>query len=143
MADTSQPNPFMDMFTQFGRDLKLPSVDVDTILDHHRKNLDALQRSASAAASGAQSLMSKQREILQETMREITEMAQSYRAPGDPREMMSKQADFARRSFEAAVKNAGEVAEIVKKSGDESVDILRERIRATMDDLGRGKDGPR
>ena len=46
-------------------------------------------------------------------------MAQSYRVPGNPQEMVAKQADFARKSFEAAVKNAGEVAEIVRKSGSE------------------------
>ena len=141
MTDTQPSNPFTEMFSQFGRDLKLPSVDVETMLDHNRKNLDALQKSASAAASGAQSLMAKQRDILQETLHEITEMAQSYRAAGNPQEMMSKQADFARRSFEAALKNAGEVAEIVRKSGDESVEILRERIRQTMENMGQGGKG--
>jgi phasin family protein len=65
-------------------------------------------------------------------------MAQSYRASGNPQEMMAKQADFARRSFETAVKNASEVAEIVKKSGTESVEILRERIRETMEEIRKG-----
>ena len=51
---------------------------------------------------------------------------------------MAKQADFARRSFEAAVKNASEMAEIVKKSGTESIDILRERIRELMQEIRSG-----
>jgi phasin family protein len=126
------------MFNNFGRDLKLPSMDVEAILSHHRKNLEALQKSASATTTGAQNLMTKQRQILQDTMSEITDMAQSYRAPGNPQEMMAKQADFARRSFETAVKNASEVAEIVKKSGTESVEILRERIRETMEEIRKG-----
>ena len=54
---------------------------------------------------------------------------------------MTRQADFARRSFEAAVKNAGEVAEIVKKSGSESIDILRARIREAMEDIRSGFEG--
>jgi phasin family protein len=138
MAKKPQSESFMDMFSNFGRDLKLPSMDVEAILSHHRKNLEALQKSASATATGAQNLMAKQRQILQETMSEITDMAQSYRAPGNPQEMMAKQADFARRSFETAVKNASEVAEIVKKSGTESVEILRERIRETMEEIRQG-----
>ena len=138
MAKKPQSESFMDMFSNLGRDLKLPSMDVEAILSHHRKNLEALQKSASATATGAQNLMAKQRQILQETMSEITDMAQSYRASGNPQEMMAKQADFARRSFETAVKNASEVAEIVKKSGTESVEILRERIRETMEEIRKG-----
>jgi phasin family protein len=65
-------------------------------------------------------------------------MAQSYRAPGNPQEMMTKQAEFARRSFETAVKNASEAAEIIKKSGTESVEVLRERIRETMEEIRQG-----
>lgn len=135
-----QPDSFMDMFATLGKDLKLPSIDIERVLEHHRKNLEALQKSASATASGASSLMAKQRDMLQDTLREITDMAQSYKAPGNPQEMLSKQADFARKSFEAAVKNAGEVAEMVKKSGTESVEILRERIKEAMEEIRAGYD---
>jgi phasin family protein len=138
MAKKPESESFMDMFSNFGRDLKMPSVDVEAILSHHRKNLEALQKSASATATGAHNLMAKQRQILQDTMSEITDMAQSYRAPGNPQEMMVKQADFARHSFETAVKNASEAAEIIKKSGTESVEILRERIRDTMEEIRKG-----
>lgn len=136
MAKKPETESFMDMFANFGRDLKLPSVDVDSILAHHRRNLEALEKSAKATASGASNVMAKQREILQSSLQEITEMAQGLRGGGaNPQEFMSKQADFARKSFETAVKNAGEVAEIVKKSGTESVEILRNRIREAMDEI--------
>jgi phasin family protein len=135
MAKKPESESFMDVFTRFGQDLKMPSVDIEKIMSHHRKNLEALEKAARASAAGTTSLMAKQREILQDTLREIAEMAQSYRIPANPQDMMAKQADFARKSFETAVKNAGEVAEIVKKSGTESLDILRERIRETMEEI--------
>jgi len=140
MAKQPDSDSFMDMFGRFGRDLKVPNVDVEAILAHHRKNLEALEKSARASAAGATSLMSRQREMLQDTLREITDMAQSYRAPGNPQELMAKQAEFARKSFEAALKNAGEVAELVKQSGTESVEILRERIKAAMEEIRAGYD---
>jgi phasin family protein len=65
-------------------------------------------------------------------------MAQNYRAPGNPQELMSKQAEFAKKSFEAALKNASEVAELVKRSGTESVEILRERIKEAMEEIRSG-----
>jgi phasin family protein len=135
MAKKPETESILDMFSKFGSEMKLPKIDVEAVLSHHRKNLEALEKSARATAAGASSLLSKQRAALQETLSEITDMAQSYRVQGDPQELMAKQAEFARKSFEAAVKNAGEVAEIVKKSGTESIEILRERIRESMEEI--------
>lgn len=130
-----KPESFIDMFTRLGQDLKMPRVDIDAVLDHHRRNLEALQKSASAATSGASTLMSRQGQMLQELLHEISDVAQTLRSSGSSQEIMSKQADFARRSFEAAVKNAGETADIMRKSGGESLDILRARIRESLEEI--------
>ena len=140
MAKKPEPESILDMFSKFGSDMKLPKVDVEMILGHHRKNLEALEKSARAGAAGATSLLSRQREMLQDTLREISDMAQNYKAPGNPQELMTKQAEFAKKSFEAALKNASEVAELVKKSGTESVEILRERIKEAMEEIRSGYD---
>lgn len=138
MARQSESDSFMEMFGRFGRDLKVPNVDVEAILAHHRKNLEALEKSARAGAAGTSSLLSRQREMLQDTLREIADMAQSYRASGNPQELMARQTEFARKSFEAALKNAGEVAELARKSGAESIDILRARIKEAMEEVRAG-----
>lgn len=138
MAKQPESDSFLDMFSRFGRDLKVPNVEA--ILAHHRKNLEALEKSARAGAAGATSLLSRQREMLQDTLREISDMAQNYKAPGNPQELMTKQAEFAKKSFEAALKNASEVAELVKRSGTESVEILRERIKEAMEEIRSGYD---
>ncbi|TIS54428.1 MAG: phasin family protein [Mesorhizobium sp.] len=140
MAKQPESDSFLDMFSKFGRDLKLPNVDVQAILDHHRKNLEALEKSARASAAGASSVLSRQREMVQDALSEITRMAQNYQAPGHPQELMTKQVEFARKSFETTLKNAGEVAEIVKKSGTESIEILRDRIKDAMAEIRAGYD---
>lgn len=138
MAKQPETPSFMDMLAKFGHDLKLPNVDVDAILDHNRKNLEALEKSARATAAGTASLVSRQREMLEETLREATEMAKNFRAPGDPRDLIAKQTEFAKKTFETAISNASEVAELVKKSGTESIDILRNRIREAMEEMREG-----
>ena len=140
MAKQPESDSFMDMFGRFGRDLKVPNVDVEAILAHHRKNLEALEKAARASAAGASSLLSRQREMLQDTLREAADVAQSYRAPGDPREIMAKQTEFARKAFEATLKNAGEVTELARKSGTESIDILRARIKEALVEIRAGYD---
>lgn len=139
MARQSAPQSFLDMFAKFGHDLKLPNVDIDAVLEHHRKNLEALEKSAKASAAGASSLMARQREMLEETLREATAMAESFRTPpGSPRELLTRQTEFARKAFESAVGNASEVAGLVRKSGTESVEILRERIKQAMEEVRDG-----
>lgn len=135
MARKPTTDGFTEMFGQFGRDLKMPSVDVEAILEHHRKNFEALQKSAAASASGATTVLAKQKAILEASMQEITEMARSLQTPGTPQDVMTRQAQFARRAFETAVANASDVASLVNKSGTESVEILRARIREAMDEI--------
>lgn len=138
MAKKAQPDSFMDMFSAFGQDLKMPQVDIETVLEHHRKNLEALQKSVSASASGATTLMARQRDMLEEQLHEIARMAQSYQPGPNAQEAMERHGEFVRKSFETAVKNASEVAQIVQKSGAESIEILRQRIRDSMDEVRNG-----
>ena len=98
MAKKPESQSFMDVFANFGRDLKMPNIDIEKIMDHNRKNLEALEKSAKASAAGASALVDKQREALQDALREFTDLAQSYRISGNPQEMVEKQADFARKA---------------------------------------------
>ncbi|HEY4192858.1 MAG TPA: TIGR01841 family phasin [Mesorhizobium sp.] len=132
MAKKPEEPSFMDMFARFGRDLKLPNLDVDAIIEHQRRNFDALEKSARVTATGTAALMRKQRDMLEDTLRQTSEMAKHYKTPGNPEELIARHAEFARKAFESAVSNAGEVAELVKSSGTESIEILRNRIKEAM-----------
>ena len=76
--------------------------------------------------------------MLQDMIAAATETARNQKLPSSPQEMMTSQIDLARRSFEAAVQNAGEIGTMVQRSGSASVDILRERIKTAMDELQQG-----
>lgn len=141
MAKKSETESIIDMFARLGQDLRLPSMDIERVIEHHRRNLEALQKSAETATAGASALMARQREMLEETLRKITEMAEHYRAPASPQDLIAKQADFARKSFEAAVNNAGEISELVRKSSDETLEVLRKRIRDGMEEIRSAYDG--
>ena len=97
MAKKTEPESFTDVFSQFGHRLNMPDVDVDAIIDHNRKNLEALEKSAKASVAGASALMNKQREMLQETLRDFTDMAQSFRTPGNALIILRQQLHELRR----------------------------------------------
>lgn len=137
MAQKSQHEQLIDLFAKLGHDLKLPDPDIERIIEHHRKNLEAVEKSARAAGAGASSIASRQREMFQEMLDQITKMAHDYRVT-QPQEAMAMQLDFARRSFEMAMRNTQEMAQLVARSGDETFDILRQRIKDGMAEIQQG-----
>ena len=108
MADATQP--FTDMFKKLGEQLKVPAFDVSKIMEHHQKNLDAMTRSWQAVAGGASEIAAKQREIFEAAVKDVTEMAKSYKPGGSPQEVIEKQTEFAKKAMEAAIANACVVA---------------------------------
>ena len=60
MTDTTS---YIEMLKKFGSDIGLPKLDVDKLIDAHKKNIDALGQSVKVAAQGAQSVAQKQREL--------------------------------------------------------------------------------
>lgn len=139
MTDKTPMDSFMDAFKTFGADLKLPGPQVEDILDHHRKNLQALQEAAQVASAGGQSMMEKQRAALEESLAAVADMVQrAPEAAKEPSNMMQDQAELARKSFEMALKNAGEMNEIARESGMEAFNILRARMEQGLSELTGG-----
>ena len=133
MADPAQN--FTDMFKKFGEQLKVPSFDMTKIMEQQLKNLEAMTRSWQAMAGGASEIAQKQKEIFEAAMRDMAEMAQSYKPGGNPQEVMAKQAEFAKKAMEAAIANTKDIAELVQKSSTEAFKIVQERMKESYEDI--------
>ncbi|WP_029078316.1 phasin family protein [Bradyrhizobium sp. th.b2] len=135
---TEDTQSWLDRLRKFGGDLGLPKIDVDQLIDAHRKNLDALDRSAQVAAGGAKSLAGKQREILESALTEAAAMARDFKPTGDPQQIVAKQTEFAKKAFESAVQNTRDVAELATKTTTDATAIIRDRLRDSLSDLRAG-----
>jgi phasin family protein len=133
MADPTQP--FTDMFKKLGEQLKVPSFDVSKIMEQHQKNLDAMTRSWQAVAGGASEVAQKQKEIFEAAMKDMAEMAQSYKPGGNPQEVMAKQSEFAKKAMEAAIANTKDIAELVQKSSTEAFKIVQDRMKESYEEI--------
>ncbi|MCC8428369.1 TIGR01841 family phasin [Reyranella aquatilis] len=133
MADATQP--FTDMFKKLGEQLKVPAFDVSKIMEHHQKNLDAMTRSWQAVAGGASEIAAKQREIFEAAVKDVTEMAKSYKPGGSPQEVIEKQTEFAKKAMEAAIANTKDIAELVQKSSTEAFKIVQERMKESYEEI--------
>jgi phasin family protein len=122
----------MDMFADMAKQINLPKIDYEAFADIHRKNIEAMQKSAAMLSEGGRATVAKQQEILAEVGREAQQMLADFRPGGSPQEVATKQAELAKRVFEATVKNTRDIAELVQKSSGEAPRIILDRMRASF-----------
>ena len=132
---TSEATSYVEMLRKFGSDLGLPKVDVDMLIEGHRKNIDALSQSATVAAQGAQSVAQKQREIFEAGLQEATKLARGYQPLGKVQDNLALQTEFAKKVFEIAVKGAQDSATTARQSTGEAVKIIQDRLKESFDEI--------
>ena len=133
MAKKSQS--FVDIVRQFAADLGLPKVDVDKLVETHRKNFEALTQTALVASDGMKSVAAKQKEMVESAFREALDMARNFKPPGNPQEILAKQGEVARKALDAAIDHTRQIADQVAKSNAEALKIASDKIVASIAEL--------
>lgn len=132
---TNENTSYVDMLRKFGSDLGLPKVDVDMLIEGHKRNIDALSQSATVTAQGAQSMAQKQREIFEAGLQEATKLARGYQPLGKLEDNLALQTEFAKKVFEIAVKGAQDSATTARQSTGEAVKIIQDRLKESFDEI--------
>ena len=146
MSDNSDngTGPFFDAFRNFGRNLKLPSVTIEDVVSHHKKNIQALEAAAKNTSEGAQAIMAQQRKTLENTLADITHMVQDARDGGmnreNARDIVADQVEFAKRSFETTIENATSMGEVVKDVSKENMLVLKNRVNESIEEIKSSMD---
>ncbi len=135
----SNSGPFFEAFSNFGRNLNLPNVTIDSVVEHHRKNIQAMQQAAKNTTDGAQAIMAVQRKALEETLADITQMVENAQKGGMTREgardAVAAQMEFSKRAFDATIRNAGEVSSILQEQSGKNFEILKNRVQESIEEM--------
>jgi len=115
-------------FTELMSQFRLPGVDFAALVDRERKNIEALTKANRIAFEGWQRLVSRQAEMLQETMKKVV-------ADAGQQDAKKKRADLAKEGFEKALANMRELAEITTQSQKEAFDVVRKRIEENVEGI--------
>ncbi len=140
MAKTGSPGGDFDFgkmmdFTKLAAEFKLPGVDMQTILEGQRRNLDALTQANKRALEGAQAVAKRQAEIFRQVMEEMTAATREYMAAASPEEKASRQTEIAKAAFQRAISNMRELADMVAQSNNEAFDVINKRVAESLDEL--------
>ncbi|HRD68130.1 MAG TPA: phasin family protein [Candidatus Competibacter sp.] len=135
-------NPFANVdlgkfdLTKMLGDVKIPGFDMQAVMDAQRKNIEALTAANQAAVQGVQAVAQRQAEILSQALNEVSTVAQQLAgASSNPQELTTKQAELMRKTFEQALANARELAEMVSKSNTEAFAIINKRVTDGLQEL--------
>ena len=137
MADNNNPFPMPD-FNELLKQMQMPGVDLESLMQEGQKNIEAVQDANRAVAEGWQTLSQKQMEMFQETMQRWMENMQAM-GSGSPQDNMEQQAEAAREGFEQALSNMRELAQIAADSQMKAMDIMRQRFEENMRSMMPGR----
>jgi phasin family protein len=112
-------------FAKLIESCQVSGVDMTSLIDIEKKDIDALMKVNRSAYDSWQSLMARQTEVFQETMKAIAAEASNEAAVG-------KRAEIARQGFEKALANMRQLAETATEQQKQTMEILRRRFEEGM-----------
>jgi phasin family protein len=115
--------------------LDVPGVNMDALVASQRENLEALTAANRAALEGVKAVGEWQAKILQETMKELTTAISGLTKVSSPQQMVTTEADLAKKAFETAVQRMRELADIVTRANQSATDAIIKRVPESLDDI--------
>jgi phasin family protein len=135
MADQEPKNPWPNLdVNELLKQFQIPGVDLGKWAENQRENIKALQEANQTAVQGWQNLMTRQAEILRESI-EAWQQGVTEGAASEPGEVAQKQIELGQKAFGKALSNMRELAEMAVKSQTEAADIIRKRVEQNLRDL--------
>lgn len=130
------PDPFdpMDISKMFSS-FSVPGVDWQEVMASQQKNIAALAQANQRLMEGAQAVAQQQSQIMTKAMAELTAASQELMKEGDPQAGAQKRFDLAKSSFESAVGNMQELAELAGQSNSEAMGVINKRAAEAFEEI--------
>ena len=112
-------------FAKLFESCQIGGVDMMSLIDMEKKNIDALTEVNRSAYESWRNLMARQTEVFQETMKTIAAEASHETGAG-------RRTEIVRLGFEKALANMRELAETATESQKKTIEILHRRFEEGM-----------
>jgi phasin family protein len=119
------------------KDYQLPGVDWQEVMASQQKNVEALTKANQVLFEGAQAVVQREVEILQKAMQEFAEASSDLMQEGDPQAQARKRLELAKASFETALQNMRELAELATQSNREALEVINRRAMEGLEEIRR------
>jgi phasin family protein len=129
--ESTNPNSLFAEYIKLIKQFKLPGIDVSTVLESRRKDIEALAAANTTALTGMQSLGQKQMEILSATMTRLQSLvAQQSGAQSKPAAGEAMQ-----QALHKALADIQELAETAYRAQADSYAVISKRVAENVEEL--------
>jgi phasin family protein len=135
-ANTAFKNPFADFdFSKMAGEFKLPTVNVETMVETGRKNFAAMTSVSTSAVESIKAIAQRQGDMFRAAMEDFSKHGSEVLAAATIEEKAAKQIDFAKKSYELAVANTKELADLYTKGSTEAFEALSARVAELTEEV--------
>jgi len=128
-ANGAFKNPFSDFdFSKIAGEFKFPTVNVETVVETSRKNFTAVTTASTAAVESMKTIATRQGDMFRAAMEDFSKHGSDVLSAATVEEKIAKQIDFAKKSYDLAITNSKELAELYKKGQTEAFETLSARV---------------
>lgn len=125
-----------DMFEKFSEHTKFSKHDHEKVIEHHKKNLEALNHAHKMTAEVLKSLAGMQSDFVKKTFEDMNTMMRSAmtQKPGQPIDM-SAQSESMMNSFHRAAEHAKNMGSVLSNSGKEIHAKMQDRFEEAKEEI--------
>ncbi len=135
-ANGAFKNPFADFdFAKIAGDFKFPAVNVETVVETGRKNFAAVTTASTAAVESFKTAATRQGDMFRAAMEDFSKHGSEILSAATVEEKIAKQIDFAKKSYDAAVANTKELADLYTKGQTEAFETLSARVAELTEEV--------
>ena len=128
-ANGAFKNPFTDFdFSKIAGEFKFPMVNVETVVETGRKNFAAMTTASTAAVESMKTIATRQSDMFRAAMEDFSKHGSDVLSAATVEEKIAKQIDFAKKSYDLAIANSKELAELYTKGQTEAFETLSARV---------------
>jgi len=129
-------NPFTDFdFTKFTGEFKLPTVSMESMVEAGRKNFAAMTTVGTASVEVMKTIAQRQGDMFRAAMEDISKHGSDVLSAATVEEKAAKQIDFVKKSYEAALANTKEIADLYTKGQTEALAAINDRISELTEEV--------
>ena len=135
-ANGAFKNPFADFdFSKISGEFKLPTVNVETFVETARKNFATMTSLNSAAVEQMKAIAQRQGDMVRAAMEDFSKHGSEVLAAATVEEKAAKQIDFMKKTYESAITNSKELADLYTKGQADAVTALSARVAELTEEV--------
>jgi phasin family protein len=134
-ANGTFKNPFDFDFTKIAGEFKLPVVNVETVVETGRKNFAAMTTVSTAAVETFKTIAQRQGDMIRAAMEDLSKYGSDVMGAASIEEKAAKQVDFAKKSYDMAIANTKELADLYTKGQTAAFETLNSRIAELTEEV--------